>query len=243
MVYEPRFYRENVAAGGLVSFVVVNAETDLHIGARRDLSAEAAVLVAQLRGELESYIAAHPHYAETFVPLEVEPGAPEIVRAMAEGARAAGVGPMAAVAGAIAERVARGLEAYSPEVIVENGGDIYVIGAVDRVIALWAGDSPFSGALGLKLRADLSPVAVCTSSGRIGHSMSFGRADTVTVLASDAALADAAATGLANLVRGEADIDRAIAAGRAIDGVRGILVAVGERIGAWGSVELAPLGE
>ncbi|MDO9556076.1 MAG: UPF0280 family protein [Coriobacteriia bacterium] len=243
MVYEPRFYRENVAADGLVSFVVVNAETDLHISARRDLSGEARVLVAELRSGLESYIAAHPRFAESYVPLDVEPNAPEIVQAMVKGARAAGVGPMAAVAGAIAERVARGLFVYSSEVIVENGGDLYVVGATDRVIALWAADSPFTGKLGLRIHGDVLPVAVCTSSGRIGHSVSFGRSDTVTVLASDGALADAVATALANRVRDVGDIDAAIAFGRGIAGVTGVLVAVGDRIGAWGAVELVPLGE
>ena len=242
MAYEPRFYRQAGAAVGLVSFVVVDAETDLHISAVRDLSETAARLVAELRVPLESYIAAHPRFAESYAPLQVDAGAPEMVRAMADGAAAAGVGPMAAVAGAIAERVARGLAAHSPEVIVENGGDLYVMGTVDRVIALWAGASPFTGRLGLKLGAQMLPTAVCTSSGTIGHSTSFGHADTVTVLAPDAALADAAATALANLVRSEADIDRAIAAGRAIDGVLGIVVTVGERVGAWGAVELVPLG-
>ncbi|MDZ4655839.1 MAG: UPF0280 family protein [Coriobacteriia bacterium] len=243
MVYESRFYREKVAAGGLMSFTVVNAETDLHVSAQRDLSREATALVVELRGDVESYIAMHPRFAESYAPLEVESGAPEVVRAMAEGARAAGVGPMAAVAGAIAERVARGLARLSAEVIVENGGDLFVMGATDRVIALWAGSSPFASTLGLRVGASMLPVAVCTSSGTIGHSTSFGRADTVTVLAVDAALADAAATALANLVRGEADIERALAAGQAIGGVVGVLVMVGERIGAWGAVELVPLGE
>jgi ApbE superfamily uncharacterized protein (UPF0280 family) len=243
MPYEPRLYRENAGGGDLVSFVVVNAETDLHISAQRDLSVEAHALVAKVRSTLESYISAHPRFAESYVPLEVEPGAPEIVRAMAEGARAAAVGPMAAVAGAIAERVARGLSEHSPEVIVENGGDLFVMGRSDRVIALWAGDSPFTGRLGLRVSGSMLPLAVCTSSGKVGHSTSFGRADSATVLAVDAALADATATALANLVRSEADIQRALAAAQAIDGVLGVLVAVGERIGAWGAVELAPLGE
>ncbi|MBN2405996.1 MAG: UPF0280 family protein [Coriobacteriia bacterium] len=243
MAYEPRFYRDGSSAEGLVSFVVVNAETDLHISARTDLSREAAAIVARSRGELETYIAAHPRFGASYVPVEVEPGAPEIVRSMAEGARATGVGPMAAVAGAIAQRVAEGLSKSSPEIIVENGGDIYVMGHRDRTIAVWAADSPFSGKLGLRLHGEALPRAVCTSSGKIGHSVSFGRSDTVTVLAADGALADAAATALANRVRQADDIDPAIAFGRAIEGVSGVLVTVGDRIGAWGAVELVSLGE
>ncbi|MBN2823417.1 MAG: UPF0280 family protein, partial [Coriobacteriia bacterium] len=206
-------------------------------------SREAAAIVARSRGELETYIAAHPRFGASYVPVEVEPGAPEIVRSMAEGARATGVGPMAAVAGAIAQRVAEGLSKSSPEIIVENGGDIYVMGHRDRTIAVWAADSPFSGKLGLRLHGEALPRAVCTSSGKIGHSVSFGRSDTVTVLAADGALADAAATALANRVRQADDIDPAIAFGRAIEGVSGVLVTVGDRIGAWGAVELVSLGE
>jgi len=243
MEYEPRLYRQDMAASDLVSFVVVNAETDLHIAAVRDLTAEAGDLVAALRADLEAYIASHPRFAESYVPVDVEPGAPEIVRAMVQGAEVAGVGPMAAVAGAVAERVARGLADHSSDVIVENGGDIFLMGARDRIIAVWAGDSPFTGTLGLRVPAAALPIAVCTSSGRIGHSTSFGRADTATVLAADAALADAAATRLANIVRDASDIERALDAGRRMPGVSGILITVGERIGAWGTVELVPVGE
>lgn len=243
MVWEPRRYRQGVDAAGLVTFEVVHGETDLQISASRDLSAEAAATVAAIRAELEAYIGAHPRFAESFVPLAVEPDAPEIVRAMASAAEAAGVGPMAAVAGTVAERVARDLALYSGEVIVENGGDLYLIGRTARRALLLAGDSPLSGKLALAIPAEELPCAVCTSSGRVGHSVSLGSAHAVTVLAEDGAIADAAATAAGNLVHGDDDIERALDRALSVAGVRGAVVVAGERVGALGGVTLVPAGD
>jgi hypothetical protein len=242
MSYEPRTYRRTVSPGDLVSFEVTVRETDLQISAQRDLSAPAIALVEEARNLLETYIAGHPRFAESYVPLEVEPGAPALVSAMAGAAHIANVGPMAAVAGAVAEHVARGLTADSPEVIVENGGDVYLMGSCDRTLALWAGEGGARG-VGILVTARLLPIAVCTSSGRIGHSTSFGAADAVTVLASDGALADAVATALANRVRGPGDVERALEAAAGVRGVRGAVVTVDGHVGAWGDVHLVPVDQ
>lgn len=242
MVWEPRDYRQRVAAEGLVGFEVVHAETDLHIGARANLSAQARSLVAGVRADIEAYIAAHPRFAESFVPVEVEPGAPEVVTAMAEAAHAAGVGPMAAVAGAVAERVARGLQPVSADVIVENGGDIYLCGRTARRVLLVAGDSPFSGTAAIELPADALPVGVCTSSGRVGHSVSLGTAHAATVVATDGALADAVATATGNRVHGSEDVEHALAFALGVRGVRGAVIIAGDRIGVAGDVRLARVG-
>jgi hypothetical protein len=229
-----------VGAPDLVSFEVVAAETDLHVFARRELRTECLDAVRDARAQLERYIAAHPHFAESFVPVEVEDGAPPIIAEMADAACVAGVGPMAAVAGAIAEAVARALAPLSREVIVENGGDVFVMGETDRVAGLWAGESGVSG-VGLSLPRTMLPVAVATSSGTIGPSVSLGRADAATVLARSGALADAAASAVGNRVHGEADIDAALDVARAIPGVLGAVVAIGGLLGAWGEIELVPI--
>ncbi|MDI6901365.1 MAG: UPF0280 family protein [Anaerosomatales bacterium] len=243
MAYEPRTYRHTVSASGLQTFQVVRRETDLQISAVRDLTSEAVELVDALRADLERYIGRVPRFAESYAPLDVEPGASEIVRAMAAAAQAAGVGPMAAVAGAIAERVARGLAEKSPDVIVENGGDLYMMGAHPRTVALWAGTSPLSGRVGIAFDADRMPIAVCTSSGTIGHSQSFGRADTVTVIARDGALADAVATALANRVRDAGDVSAILRHAEGIEGVSGVVVILGDHLGAWGDVRLTRVEE
>lgn len=240
MAYEPRFYRRTAGPEGLTSFRVVVAETDLLIHAARDLSEEAETLVRELRAELERYIAAHPRFAESFVPVDVDATAPEIAREMSAAATAAGVGPMAAVAGAFAERVARSLVRLSPDVIVENGGDVFVMGDTDRTVALWAGASS-PATLGLLLRARSLPRAVATSSGTIGPSVSLGRADAATVIASTGALADAAASVVGNRVHAVDDIEAALEAGRLVEGVLGVVVSVDGHTGAWGEVEFVPV--
>lgn len=242
MIWEPRAYRQRTEASGLVTFEVVHGETDLQVSAVSDLHVQAEEVVAALRADLEGYIAAHPRFAESFVPLDVEDQAPEIVRAMAAAGLAAGVGPMASVAGAVAERVARGLVDVSSEVIVENGGDLYLIGRTRRTVQLLAGDSPLSGRIAVVVQPESLPLAICTSSGRVGHSVSLGTAHAVTVLAPEGAIADAAATAAGNLVHSEADIERALTRALEVPGVRGAVIVVGERVGARGEVELMPVG-
>jgi hypothetical protein len=148
---------------------------------------------------------------------------------------------MAAVAGAVAQHVAEGLAEVSGEVIVENGGDLYLIGREERIVGVYAGESPISGRVGIRVSKGLLPVSVCTSSGTVGHSMSLGHADAVAVMARDGSLADAVATALANRVQDENDVERAIDAAKSMLGVLGVLVVVGESLGAWGNVRLVPL--
>lgn len=240
MSYEPRTYRRTVDPGDLTCFEVAIAQTDLQICAMSDLRDMAEDLIVQARWGLEEYIRAHPHFAETLAPVDAPDSAPEIVRRMSGAAQFARVGPMAAVAGAIAEYVARGLAEKSPEVIVENGGDVYLMGTQDRVLALWAGERGVRD-IGLQVPAGLMPIGVCTSSGRIGHSTSFGDADAVTVIARNGALADAVATALANQIREPADIDRAIEVARTVTGVLGLVATIDGHLGAWGNVRLVSL--
>lgn len=240
-MYQPRTYRHDISDGGLVSFTAVVRETDLYIRAARDLSARALEIVREARGQLESYIRGHPLFLHSLEPVAVEGSAPRIVQEMALSARLAGVGPMAAVAGAMAEVVGRGLLEFCPEVIVENGGDIFLKVESRRLIGIYAGQSPFTGRLAIEVGADRSPLGICTSSGTVGPSLSLGAADAAIVLSRSAALADAAATSVGNAVKSPGDIQAAIDAGMAIGGVTGIVVIAGESMGAWGDVKLVKL--
>lgn len=152
-----------------------------------------------------------------------------------------GVGPMAAVAGAIAQFVTRDLLRFSKEVIVENGGDIYLASEKERVVGIYAGSSPLSLRIGMVIEPEKTPLGVCTSSGTVGHSLSFGRADAVSVLSRSGALADAAATAIGNIVKGARDIEKGLARGSEIEGVSGVLIVVGEKMGVWGEVRLVRL--
>jgi ApbE superfamily uncharacterized protein (UPF0280 family) len=148
---------------------------------------------------------------------------------------------MAAVAGAIAENVGRGLAKYTHQVIVENGGDLYIKTEAPVTVGILAGRSPLSMQLGIRLRSDQQPAGVCTSSGTVGHSLSFGKADAVCVVADSCAAADAAATAVGNLVQSPANINAAIHAGRQINKINGIIIIAGKKIGIWGDLEVVPL--
>jgi hypothetical protein len=153
----------------------------------------------------------------------------------------AGVGPMAAVAGAAAERVGNDLLLHSKEVIIENGGDVFIKTRHPVTVGIFAGKSPLSLKIGLKVHSENHSIAVCTSSGTVGHSLSFGRADAVSVVSASCPLADAAATAIGNRVRSRSDIARGIEFGKKIRGVEGVLIIIGDRIGVWGELELVPL--
>jgi ApbE superfamily uncharacterized protein (UPF0280 family) len=239
--YEPRTYRTRMARSGLTGFRVDVRETDLWVLAARDFSLEVRELVIQERQQLEAYIAGHPGFLTSLVPWPVDPFAPPVVREMIEAAATVGVGPMAAVAGALAARVGRHLSPLSPEVIVENGGDIYLSIIRPAMVALFAGKSPLSHRVGLTLDPALSPLGVCTSSATVGHSLSFGQADAACVLAPSAALADAAATALGNRIQGPHCIAPALEWVASVPMILGAVVVVGEKLGAWGRVELAPV--
>jgi ApbE superfamily uncharacterized protein (UPF0280 family) len=157
---------------------------------------------------------------------------------MINAGNAAGVGPMASVAGAIAEAVGRELLTYSPEIIVENGGDIFLKILKNRVVGIFAGNSPLSGKLGIEISAADTPLGICTSSGTVGHSLSYGKSDAVVVLSTSTALADAAATAIGNRVKETVDIDEAIEFGKTITGLKGLVIIKDDKTGVWGDVKL-----
>ncbi len=239
-MYEPRVYRHWVKDEDLVSFNVVVKETDLYIRASSNLEQEALKLVTKHRQMLERYIERHPSFLTSLEPIAAENNAPPIITRMTEAAEKAGVGPMAAVAGAIAESVGSKLLALSPEVIVENGGDIYLKTLKERLIGIFAGQSPLSGKIALGISGEETPMGICTSSGTVGHSLSFGKADAVIVLAKSATLADAAATAIGNLIIQPGDIPLGIEFAQSIDGVRGVIIIKDDKMGLWGEVKICP---
>ncbi len=236
-----RTYRQRVCGVCLNSFQVVCQETDLMVQADHLLEYEAREQVLISRGYIEGYIQQYPDFAATLVPWKEKTIVPEIVREMIGAGRAAGVGPMAAVAGAMAETVGRELLKYSRQVVVENGGDVFLKTDGPVVAGLFAGDSPLSMKMGIKVSDTHDGMGMCTSSGTVGHSLSTGTADAVCVVSNSCALADAAATAIGNRIRSPRGIKPAIAFGKCIAGVSGIVVVAGSEIGAWGQVELVPL--
>jgi len=191
--------------------------------------------IVRQRHLLEDYIRRHPEFQRSLTPLALRADAPEIARHMAWAAERVGVGPMAAVAGAMAQRAAEAaIAAGANEALVDNGGDLYLKTVAPVVVALGTGTSRLADRLAFRIEPDRTPVAICSSSGRMGHSMSLGRCDLATIVAADAALADAAATQAANLVTTSDDIDAALERIGAIEGIAGVLIVKDDRIGLAG---------
>jgi ApbE superfamily uncharacterized protein (UPF0280 family) len=192
--------------------------------------------IRRQRNELEEYIQVNPVFKFALRPLSVEDG-PDVAKLMSEAARLAGVGPMAAVAGVLADlAVEEMLRAGAKVAIVEDGGEASI--ATDRPIdvALKAGDTPLSERVGFRID---SSMGVATSSGLFSHALSFGEADAATIFADNAGIADAAATAVANVVKGEARqevIEEAIDLGLSIRGVRGVFIMFKGLVGMGGEI-------
>ena len=237
--YKERFYRGWVKGKDLVAQEVVVAETDLYISAEKDIKEIAEGIVKKYRSEIEGYIKKLPEFKTSLQPLDPDSGAPDIVKEMIRASKAAGVGPMASVAGAMAEFVGKELLSNSNQVIVENGGDIFIASDIERTVAIFAGDSPLSKKLSIKVRPGDMPLGICTSSGTIGHSLSFGKADACVIISKSTSLADAVATAACNKVKTREDIKPALEFATSIKGIQGALIVLGKDFGASGNIELA----
>ncbi len=196
------------------------------------------VVVAEIvrqRRILEEYIVRHPSFQSALAPIDLHSDAPEVARRMAWAARRSGVGPMAAVAGAMAQIAAEvALAAGAEEAIVDNGGDIYLKAVEPVLVALGTGTAKLADRLAFLVQPHETPLSICSSSGKMGHSMSFGLCDLATIVAKDAALADAAATQAGNLVKTAEDVDAALEKIMRIEGVDGVMLVKDDRVGLAG---------
>lgn len=239
--YTKRSYRKRVRSSGLVTFEVAVQETDLQVSAEKRLDKETRDLILDARHQIETYIGAHPEFLTTLKPYPSDPYAPPLVREMIESTRRVGVGPMASVAGAIAQCVGEGLLGMTSQVIVENGGDLFLKVNRPVTIAVFAAPSPLSEKVGIVVSPEQMPLGVCSSSGTIGHSYSAGIANAGCVLASSAAFADGAATALCNMIQSQKGLSRIGPWAEKTQGVLGVLVVLGGKVASWGSIELVAL--
>ncbi len=212
-MYEPRYYREWINHERFSEFRVMVEESDLWIGVSPESYApemQSSVLKFEimLRAVLQEYIFEYPEFRDSFDPIPIHDDDPEIVKGMKEAAFTAGTGPMAAVAGMVAEETGNFLiEKFNPpEFIVENGGDIFLRIIKPITLSIFSGKNKAFENIGLQLDSTTTPAGICTSSGMFGHSVSLGKADSVTVVCRSAYTADAYATGIANQVKSSRDI-------------------------------------
>lgn len=243
--YEKRFYRywhgkaDQPIKGNI--YEVQYRQTNLWVRSDGIFKREITTLVIKSHNEIMKYASRNPSFLSSLVPLPFDNTAPPIVKLMLKAAIEANVGPMAAVAGAIAERIGRMLMPLSPEsVIVENGGDCFIHANKDVFVGIYGGkQAAISKPITVKVRRDQLPISVCTSSSSIGHSLSFGRAHAATVFARDGAFADAMATAIANALKDPSNIESVLSRWGKHPEILASVVIVGNSIGFYGDIELA----
>jgi ApbE superfamily uncharacterized protein (UPF0280 family) len=239
--YQRRFYRDWVGAKDLYLSRVSLCETDLQILTDKPVDKNSLEQKIRLyRGDIENYIAKDRRFLTALKPIEVELNAKPIVRKMSRAAKIAGVGPMATVAGAIAQFLGKDLlKAGYKDVIIENGGDIFLATRKARTIGIYAGRRKLWNRLCLKIKPEDTPMGICTSSGTLGHSLSFGYADSIVILSKDTSLADAVATACANRVKSPRTLRDALDFAKSIRGVSGVVIVLGKNLISWGKVKFA----
>ncbi len=235
-------YRSQVNRQRFHGFYVQHMESDIWVGVDRGTPVSDADITAcrghvvKIRRLLDSYIRRHREFLTSLRPVSVPGESPRIIREMASAARAAGVGPMAAVAGGVAQALGRFvIRRLGPrELVVENGGDMFVMLSDPMNVSVYAGPSSLSGRVGLRIEGGGRSLGICTSSATVGHSFSLGRADALTVVSKDAASADAHATGLCNRIRHPSDLSPVLS-GALLEGkIESVLAVMSDRVASAG---------
>ena len=241
MEYRERSYRSRFSDDERRWFCVKFLESDLWIGVdrgsyRASMEADAYAMLVDLRRQMDAYLLMDPAYKAALTPYDAGLEAPDILKEMSRVSHKTGIGPMSAVAGAVAKKVAEFLG--TNEVIVENGGDIYARAASDMDISVFAGQSPLSEKIGLHIPAASFPLGICTSSGTVGPSLSLGRADAVMIVCKDVMLADSYATAMANRIKTVNDLQPVIDRISDIPEILGAIAVKDDRMAITGQFEL-----
>ena len=217
MEYKERSYRSRFSNDERRWFCVKFLESDLWIGVNsgsysQSMEADSYAVLVELRRTMDAYLLMDSDYKSALTPYDAGIEAPSILKDMSKVSHKTGIGPMSAVAGAVALNVAEFLKDKFgvKEVIVENGGDIYAETDSDMDISVFAGQSPLSEKIGLHIPASSFPLGICTSSGTVGPSLSLGRADAVMIVCKDVMLADSYATAMANRIQSVNDLQTVI---------------------------------
>lgn len=244
---EPRFYRTGMGKSRFESFEINYKDSNLWIGIdkksfNKHIPFFALKKLTEIREILEDYIQREPEFKSSLIPVKLLPNAPEIALNMAEASKKASTGPMAAVAGAFAEYIGRSIceEFILKEIVVENGGDIWMNIESNILISVYAGNSPFSEKISVEVKASFSPLSICTSAGKVGPSLSFGCADAVMVACKDAALADALATAIGNKIKQAADIEIQQNDYKNFNEILSLIIVCEDKIGVSGKFKIKP---
>ena len=249
MEYKERSYRSRFSNDERRWFCVKFLESDLWIGVdsgsySASMESDTYAMLVDLRRTMDAYLLIDPQYKTALTPYDAGLEAPDILKEMSKVSHKTGIGPMSAVAGAVALKVAGFLKSRYDvnEVIVENGGDIYAQASTDMDISVFAGQSPLSEKIGLHIPAGSFPLGICTSSGTVGPSLSLGRADAVMIVCNDVMLADSYATAMANRIKSVNDLQPVFDRITNTPAILGAIAVKDDRMAICGQFELRLFG-
>ena len=233
-MYKKRLYRTKTLNSDLLSFNATYFESDLLIYAHSDLKAVASKKLQQIHEQVSVYCHKNPDFEKSLTPVKIGKTAPKIIQIMHKASLEANVGPMATVAGAIAEVIGKQLLRQSPEIIIENGGDCFLKTSKTRRIGIFAGIGNVYNKLSMKIEPEQTPCGICTSSGQFGHSFSKGKSSATIIIAKSSALADGYATAYGNMILQAGDIDSALKSAQQKKEILGALFITDSKMGAYG---------
>ena len=247
-LFEERTYRSQFNSERFTGFEISYLETDLWIGVdsssfQQEIKEVALAKIKSLRNKFDEYIKAEPFFKKSLKPLNPSDFAPFEAKQMAAAAEKTGIGPMSAVAGLFAREVGEEIiQNFSVnEMVIENGGDIYVLLKDELVLSVFAGDSILSERIGLVIPPEKKKLGICTSAGTVGPSLSYGKADAVVVICEDILLADAFATTFGNKVKSPSDIEKVIKQSEKYPEILSLLIICEDKIGIRGEFEMRVL--
>lgn len=244
-LFEPRTYRSQFNTSRFNGFEVKHLETDLWIGVdpgsfHTEMKSVALSKMISLRERFDEYIQTEPFFKKSLKPFQPLESSPEEAKEMALAAAKAGIGPMSAVAGLFAreagEEIIRNFSVN--EMVIENGGDIYVLLKNELVLSVFAGDSILSERIGLVIPVLKNKLGICTSAGTVGPSFSYGNADAVVVVCEDILLADAFATAFGNKVKSPGDVEKVVKLSEKFPEILSMLIICDDKIGIRGENEM-----
>ena len=245
-MYQPRTYRQKFNRERFTIFSIGFLETDLLVGtdhrsAKDTMRHDCLEIIRKTRNNLEEWELKHPGFLSTHKPVKLDTPGPDTIRRMIECGIRTGTGPMSSVAGLFAREVSNMLkEKYKvAELMVENGGDIYLVNTDPMLVSVYAGNSPLSNRLGFEIPP--GEYGISTSSGTVGHSYSYGNADAVTVICQDPVISDAWATALANKVKDAGDIEKVLRFSETISEILGCMIICDDRLGVRGQFNIKPV--
>ncbi len=237
-MYEERLYRDQIFSKFKIE--VSFKESDLLICSDKVIDKEKAQgILVECYEQIEDYIKENPLFSRSLFPLEIDQTAPPIIREMLESSKVTGIGPFSAVAGAVASYVGGELLNHCQELIVENGGDIFLKINEDKIIGVYLGQEFKINNLKLKIKKRSQAFGIASSSSSLGHSLNFGKADLVSVVAKNIIIADSFATAISNRIKKVEDVDKVLDEAKNKLPIEGLLVAFGEKIFLWGDLEIA----